>query len=223
MTRISWYLWLGAPRPNAEQRPVAPVKGGFQDYFHASCSCCSPGNDANLNGIPGLNLHCSAANRRDWRIGLSCKEFRLRNASAQPDEPVVRVIFNADRVRAETIVHERVCLIVGLEGVDLELHLVAVGIREIHRHRYAVVDAPIRLDPIRSEPRIVLEQVAQLCVGIGDMVDTDDAQLIGLAALGLQQCHVGKGEPVVLTVIGQKRQRRVLVLSPGIEYGLIPR
>src|ERR1019366_5081418 len=78
-------------------------------------------------GFPGLNLHCSAANRRDRRIGLSCKEFRFRNARAQPDEPVVRVIFDADWIRAETIVHECVCLFVGLEGVDLELHLVASG------------------------------------------------------------------------------------------------
>jgi hypothetical protein len=47
------------------------------------------------------------------------------------------------------------------------------------------------------------------------VIDADDAQLVSLGALGLQNCHVGDRETMVFVVIGQERLRTVFVLDAG--------
>jgi hypothetical protein len=75
---------------------------------------------------------------------LRARQARHRRTGGDHGQPGLGIVFDADRVHAEAVaVHEGVGLVGRGEGVDLELRLVAVRIGVIHRHRDAVMDAPV--------------------------------------------------------------------------------
>jgi hypothetical protein len=54
------------------------------------------------------------------------------------------------------------------------------------------------------------------------MIDTNEARLLDVGAIGLQHRQVGKREPVVFVVIGEECQCGVLMLDLGVKHNLIP-
>lgn len=90
------------------------------------------------------------------------QEVRKRRPVLHSGQPLLGVVFDADGVGGvDRAAHEGVGILVGVEGIDLELHLVAVGIGVVHRHRDAMMDTSIGRDPFLLQLQIVLEQIAQ--------------------------------------------------------------
>lgn len=58
-------------------------------------------------------------------------------------------------------------------AIDLQFHLIAVGIGVVHRHGDAVMNAPVGRDCLRFESRIILEQIVQRGIGARHVVETD--------------------------------------------------
>jgi len=54
------------------------------------------------------------------------------------------------------------------------------------------------------------------------VIDPDETLLIGFDVAGHEQGKIGKCESMMLIVICQKCQHRVLVLNLGIKYRLVP-
>jgi len=108
------------------------------------------------------------------------------------------------------------------KGIDLQLHLIAVGIGVVHRHRHAVMDAPIGQDALVLELDVVLDQVVDAAVGVGDVVDADRAPRTVMAGVRRHYSQVDQRHAVMLVVVGEKRQYRILVLDLAVEHRLIP-
>src|SRR5262249_45139738 len=54
------------------------------------------------------------------------------------------------------------------------------------------------------------------------VIDADRAASISLRAARLQNVEVHERKPMVFSVVGQKRQRWILMLNLGVEDGLVP-
>ena len=54
------------------------------------------------------------------------------------------------------------------------------------------------------------------------MVDADQAAPVALARRRPDRGHVDQRHPVMLVVIGQEGEHRVLVLDLAVEHGLVP-
>jgi len=90
-----------------------------------------------ISPIEQTLLTCYRASHRRHRfVNLAQEKIGDRRAGAQPGEPVVRVLFDADRIGREVRAgHERVGLFIRPIALHLKLHLVPIGIGVIHRHR----------------------------------------------------------------------------------------
>jgi hypothetical protein len=110
----------------------------------------------------------------------------------------------------------------GRVHVDLELHLVAVRIGVVHRHRQAVVHAPVGLDAGGLELAEVFQQVRERAVGVGDMVYTDQAAAVGLHRVGPDGVEVDQREPMVLVIEGEEGPHRVFGEDLRPEHRLVP-
>src|SRR5262245_11902515 len=92
----------------------------------------------------------------------------------------------------------------------------------VHRHRYAVVYAPIGFDALRFKVSIVFKQVFQRSIGVRDMLDADQTTAISLSSLRLQDIQIQESEAMVLPVVGQEGERRILILNLGVKHYLVP-
>jgi len=86
-----------------------------------------------------------------------------------------------------------------------------------------MVDAPIRMDARLLQVFVVLEQVVERAIGVGHVIDPDEAVPFVVRAVRVQRVQVGQGESMMFVVVAQEGERRVLVVDPGIEHLLIPR
>ena len=91
-------------------------------------------------------------------------------------EPLFGVEFHAHRVgfkgRSADVI---IAVFGGVEGVHLELHLVAVGIGVVHGDRQPVMHAPVRFDAFGLALAVILEEVVQCGDGPCQVIDADPA------------------------------------------------
>lgn len=69
---------------------------------------------------------------------------------------------------------------------------------------------------------VVLEQIANRCVTVAHVVNPDSALPVRFSSIRLEQLQIGERKAMVLIVVRQKRESRVLKLDLGTKDGLIP-
>jgi hypothetical protein len=84
------------------------------------------------------------------------------------------------------------------------------------------MNAPVRQNAFLLQLRIVLEQIVDRRISVGDVIDADDPAPIDLRPIRLDRRHVGQRDPMVFVVIGEKGQHRILVSHLGVEHRLVP-
>src|SRR5216683_8114672 len=85
---------------------------------------------------------------------------------------LVRVEIDADRVfvAGRAPAHVVLALDRGLEIVDQQLDLVAIGVVIVHRGRDPVIDAAMRLDPLTLQVPVLVGQIAERAHREGDVM-----------------------------------------------------
>ena len=84
------------------------------------------------------------------------------------------------------------------------------------------MDAPIGHDAFFLELSVVLQQVLDRAVGVGDVIDADYAAPFVFARIRLHGSQVDDGDPMMFVVVGEECEHRILVLHLAVEHGLIP-
>src|SRR5260370_22582645 len=87
---------------------------------------------------------------------------------------LVGVEAHADRIFTHGIaLEESFQLLAGLEVVYLQFDPVTVGIAIVERGRRSVIDSCDRKDSSLLEPLVGEDQVAEICVGVREMIESD--------------------------------------------------
>jgi hypothetical protein len=115
-------------------------------------------------------------------------------------------------------VHEGSGLVRRCEVVHLKLDAVGVRIAVVHRCRRAMVDAPERLDAAAFQASIREEQLAQVAVREGRVVQADAQPRFAL----LHPRQRADGDAVMLVVVREEAEDRVLVYHPRLQQRHIP-
>src|SRR5262249_791424 len=103
------------------------------------------GDGTRIVRVPPNDTGARLLRAGSWAHPLGALDELLdRHAALEPRNQLVGVEVDADRVLRERAAPEpRVQLRDRREVVDLELHLVPVGVAVVHRRRRAVVDRPV--------------------------------------------------------------------------------
>jgi hypothetical protein len=84
------------------------------------------------------------------------------------------------------------------------------------------VNTPVRSDAVGLETCVILEQVVERPIGVGDMVDTNQPMLIGILRIWLNNTQVDKCATMMFVVVGEECHYRVLMLNRGTEHFPVP-
>src|SRR3954447_3922564 len=119
--------------------------------------------------------------RLAFRQGRDAQQLGDRHPGLIISAQLLGVVGDADGV-----VGEGLALEIGLalrragEIVDLQLDPVVVRVAVVHRRRDPMIDWPLRQDASRLQPAVGRQQLAEIAVGISDMVGTGT---VGVARL----------------------------------------
>ena len=73
------------------------------------------------------------------------------------------------------------------------------------------------------QPIVILEQLAGIRESVTDVVDADFGSRVDLGPIGIEHRHVCERKAMVLVIVSEKGERRVLILHLRLKDGLVPR
>src|SRR5881296_2015549 len=85
-----------------------------------------------------------------------------------------------------------------------------------------MMDAPVWRDVDLLQTVVGIEEFAEICKGVTNVVHTDLGSSINIDAVRAKHRHIGDGKAMMLVIISKKSDRSVLVLHPSFENISVP-